>query len=155
MLRRSYGAHPLHLLSLLGCFALAGYAFLQASQGPLPLRMAAWFLGALIGHDLVLFPLYALADRGLGTAVPRRRGRLLTPSGTVNYLRVPFLLSGLLLLLFFPLILRKSEGAYGRAVGLDQSPYLAHWLLISGALFLGSAVIYAVRARRSSVTTAA
>lgn len=155
MLRRTYGGHPLHLLSLLGCFALAGYAFLQASQGPLPVRMGVWFFGALIGHDLVLFPLYALADRTLTTVVPRRRGRLLTPPGTINYLRVPLLLSGLLLLLFFPLILRKSEGAYGRAAGLDQSPYLAHWLLLSAALFLGSAVLYAVRGRRPPVTEAA
>lgn len=148
--RRTYGAHPLHLLSLIGCFALAGYAFLRASEGPLPLRMAAWFLGALVGHDLVLFPLYALADRGLGTAVPRRRGRFVTPPGTVNFLRVPALLSGLLLLMFFPLILRKSEGAYGRAAGLDASPYLSRWLLLTGVAFTASAVLYALRGRRKS-----
>jgi len=151
MLRRTYGDHPLHLLSLLGCFALAGYAFLQAAQGPLPTRMAVWFFGALIGHDLVLFPLYALADRTLSTVVPRRR---MLVAGGINYVRVPLMLSGLLLLVFFPLILRKSEGAYGRASGLDQSPYLAHWLLITGVMFLSSAVLFALGARRRAVTAA-
>jgi hypothetical protein len=149
LVRRTYGAHPLHLLSLLACFALAGYAVLQASHGPLPLRMAVWFLGALIGHDLLLFPLYALADKTLATIVPRRRGRLLTRPGTVNYLRVPALLSALLLLMFFPLILRKSEGPYGAASGLDESPFLGRWLLLTGVAFAMSAVLLAIRMRRS------
>ncbi|MCW2725017.1 MAG: hypothetical protein JWN35_1938 [Frankiales bacterium] len=143
--RDRYGAGPLHLLSLLACFALAGYAFLQASHGPLPLRMAVWFVGALIAHDLVLFPLYALADRSLTALRPRRTVR---DPGAVNYLRVPALLSGLLLLMFFPLILRRSEGPYGAASGLDQAPYLGRWLLLTGLAFGISAVLYAVRARR-------
>jgi hypothetical protein len=150
LVRRTYGAHPLHLLSLLACFALAGYAVLQAAHGPLPLRMGVWFVGALIGHDLLLFPLYALADKTLATVVPRRRGRLLTRPGTVNYLRVPALLSGLLLLMFFPVILRRSEGPYGAASGLDQSPYLARWLLLTGLAFTVSALLLAIRSRRSA-----
>lgn len=147
--RRSYGAHPLHLLSLLACFAVAGYAFLQASKGPLPVRMAAWFLGALVAHDLLLFPLYALADRALARLLPRRGRPLPTRATVINYVRVPILLSGLLLLMFFPLILRRSEGAYGRAAGLDQSPYLGRWLLLTGVLFAGSALLYALRLARS------
>jgi len=145
--RRTYGAHPLHLLSLLACFALAGYAALQASRGPLPLRMAVWFIGAVIAHDLVLFPLYALADRSLTRLLPHRRPVL--GAGGVNYVRVPALLSGLLLLVFFPLILRRSEPAYGAASGLNEAPYLARWLLLSGAGFAVSAVLFAVRAGRS------
>ena len=141
--RDRYGASPLHLLTLLASFALAGYAALQELRGPVPVRVAGWFLGAVIAHDLVLFPLYALADRSL-TGL-RRRPAAAARSGAVNYLRVPVLLSGLLLLLFFPLILRKSEGAYGRASGLDESVYLSHWLLITGVLFGGSAVTYAIR----------
>lgn len=146
--RRSYGAHPLHLLSLLGCFALAGWAVLQAAHGPLPLRMAGWFVGALIGHDLVVFPLYALADRSL-SATLRRRAPSLPPAGSVNYLRVPTMLSGLLLLIFFPLILRKNEGPYRAAAGLDSSVYLGRWLLITAVAFAVSAAIFVVRARRS------
>jgi len=143
---RRYGNNPLHLLSVVTCFALAGYAALQASDGPRPLRMAVWFVGALIAHDLVLFPLYALADRGLTRVLPSRR----TPIGLggLNYLRAPALISGLLLLMFFPLILRRSEGPYGAASGLDQSPYLGHWLLITAVLFGLSAVLYAVAAGR-------
>lgn len=142
--RDRYGASPLHLLTLLASFALAGYAALQLFRGPLAGRIAVWFLGAVLAHDLVLFPLYALADRSL-TGL-RRRPSAPARSGAINFVRVPALLSGLLLLLFLPLILRHSEGAYGRASGLDQSPYLGHWLLLTGALFGGSAVAYAVRA---------
>lgn len=141
--RGRYGASPLHLLALLASFALAGYAALQALRGPVPVRVAVWFLGAVLAHDLILFPLYAIADRSL-TGL-RRRPAAAARSGAVNYVRVPVLLSGLLLLLFFPLILRRSEGAYGRASGLDESAYLGHWLLITGVLFGGSAAAYAIR----------
>lgn len=141
--RRAYGANPLPLLSLLACFALAGYAALQASHGPLPLRMALWFVGAVIAHDLVLFPLYTLADRSALRILPRGRRRQAI-AGSVNYVRMPALLSGLLLLVFFPLILRQSEPAYGAASGLDEAPYLARWLLLSGIAFAVSAVLFAV-----------
>ena len=61
-LLRWYGASPLHLLTMVGSFALAGYAAVQL----LPLDVfgiALWFAGAVIGHDLLLMPLYTLADR--------------------------------------------------------------------------------------------
>ncbi|GAC1610727.1 MAG: hypothetical protein NVS3B26_19160 [Mycobacteriales bacterium] len=145
--RRRYGAQPLHLLSLLACFSLAGYAALQAVHGPLPLRMAAWFLGALLGHDLVIFPLYALADRALLRA--RRRSQQATGmASTINFLRVPAMLSGLLLLMFYPVILHRSEGPYGAASGLDESVYLARWLLLTGVLFTGSALLFLLRRRQ-------
>ncbi len=147
---RRYGANPLHLLATVTCFALAGYAVLQAADGPRPVRMAIWFVGALVAHDLILFPLYALADRGLTRVLPSRRRPL--GVGGLNYLRVPALLSGLLFLLFFPLILRRSEGPYVNASGLDQSPYLGNWLLITAVLFGVSAVAYAVAAGRRRVS---
>ena len=34
--RRWYGANPLHLLAMLGCFALAGYAAAAAAAGQAP-----------------------------------------------------------------------------------------------------------------------
>ena len=142
--RRAYGGSPLELLALLGCFALAGYAALQVSRGPLPVRTAVWFVGAVLAHDLVLFPLYALADRSL-LALTHRGGRGRAAGNAVNYVRLPALLSGLLLLVFAPVILRRSEVAYRAASGLDQSPYLSRWLAMTAALFLGSAVLYAVR----------
>lgn len=149
--RRTYGANPLHLLALLASFALTGYAALQASHGPLPARMAVWFVGAVVAHDLVLFPLYALADRSVSRLVPRRRRQRADTranAGNINYVRVPVLLSGLLLLIFFPLVLRHSEPAYGAASGLDETPYLARWLLLTGSFFACSAVLFAIQVGR-------
>lgn len=142
--RASYGDSPLHLLSQLATVALAGYAALLASRGPLPGRMAVWFVAAAVAHDLVLFPLYSLADRLLAGRRPHRAAI----SGAVNYVRVPVLLSALLLLVFYPLVLRRSEGPFGRAAGLDQAPYLGHWLLITAALCAGSAALFALRSVR-------
>lgn len=142
--RRAFGGGPLELAALLACFALAGAAALQVADDPLRWRYLAWFLGAVVAHDLLLFPLYALLDRSAGRLI--RRGRRGTP-GDVNYVRVPALLSGLLLLVAAPVILQRSEGAFFAASGLDEDPYLGRWLAITGVLFLASAVLYALRGR--------
>lgn len=144
-MNRLYGAGPLHLLALLASLALAGAAASRIVDDPLRLRYAAWFLGAVVAHDLVLFPLYALLDRSAVLLLRRTRA---PDAGSVNYLRAPALLSGLLLLVFAPVILQRSEPAFGAASGLTQDAYLGRWLLISGLLFLGSAVLYAARGRR-------
>ena len=143
--RRLYGSSPLHLLTLLGCLALSGVAALELSRAPAPLRIGLWFLGAVLLHDLVLYPLYALADRSLGAALRRRR----TARGSVNWVRVPALLSGLLLLLFWPVITQHSEGPYSYASSLDQDAFLRRYLLITAALFLGSALLFAASRVRS------
>lgn len=144
--RRAFGGSPLELVALLACFALAGAAALEVSEDPLRLRYLAWFLGAVLAHDLLLFPLYALLDRSAG-ALLRRAPR--TTPGDVNYVRVPALLSGLLLLVSAPVIFQRSEPAFTAASGLNQDPYLGRWLAITGVLFLASAVLYALRGRRS------
>ena len=59
---RWYGAGPLHLLTMLGCFALAGYAAAELLPNN-AIGIAVWLVGAVIGHDLLLMPLYTLADR--------------------------------------------------------------------------------------------
>jgi uncharacterized membrane protein HdeD (DUF308 family) len=143
-----YGAGPLHLLALIGCFALAGYAGLRTLANPQWPVMLAWFAGAIIGHDLVAFPLYALADRSLIRALrelwPRRRDTPpLVPA--VNHIRVPALGAGLLLLLFFPGIIRQGAAAYASATGHTQQPYLGRWLLLVAVMFGVSAVVYAAR----------
>jgi len=81
--RTFYGAHPLHLLAVLAGFALLGY--IVSVAGPAALwnpsvwwqSILVWFLGAVVLHDLVLFPLYALADRAHTAGVHglRRRRR--------------------------------------------------------------------------------
>ncbi len=147
--RRFYGANPLHLLALIACFALAGYAAsLTASDSNWP-TMLIWFLAAIIIHDLVLFPLYALADRSLSGALQaiRPHPRPAPPRvPALNYLRVPFLGTGFLFLLFFPGIIEQGEPAYNNATGLTQAPFLDRWLLITAASYLTSAVCYVVKA---------
>lgn len=160
-IRRWYGARPLHLLALLAAFALAGYA-VQAVVGAGQWRgFAIWFIAAVIGHDLLLFPLYSLADLSLRRLLPRRAsGTHGAPVWTdvpapmappvLNYIRIPAGLSALLLAVWFPLILRLSSAAYFRASGLSTAPYLWRWLAVTGVLFGASAVCYALGMRRIS-----
>jgi hypothetical protein len=209
-IRRWYGASPLHLLALLAAFALAGYALRGVIEAGQWRGFAVWFVVAIIGHDLLLFPLYSLADlslRGLlparltrrrpippaaaestavtstgtrpttgtrpATAVPIARQPIgwdhltapaasashakteATPARTlvagpplINYVRIPVAFSLLLLMVFFPLILRLSQPQYHRASGLSTQPYLWRWLAITGVMFAISAVTYALRLRR-------
>jgi hypothetical protein len=151
---RVYGADPLHLLAVLFTFALAGYAVSVVGLHNLwnPdvwwKSIAVWFLGAVIAHDLVLFPLYALADRSLTSGLDAVRGRRPPRPRTVpalNYIRVPALASGLTLLLFLPGIIEQGGDAYLAATGLTQEPYLDRWLLLSAAFFAVAAVAYATR----------
>jgi hypothetical protein len=144
-LLRWYGANPLHLLVLLGGFAVAGYAAARLVPSR-PAAIAVWFLGAVIGHDLLLFPLYTLADRS-AAAVLRHRAARLPALPWINYLRVPAALSALLFLVWFPLILRLRTH-YQASTTLSPDPYLWHWLGVTGALFLISAAALALRLRR-------
>jgi hypothetical protein len=147
-LDRAYGANPLHLLALLACFALAGSVATHLVGDPLVVQMLIWFAAAVIGHDLVLFPLYALADRSLAgvlRVLPTARRNRTPVVPLLNYLRTPALGAGLLLLLFLPGIIQQGQQTYLNATGQTQQPYLHRWLLLTGALFAASAVVYAVR----------
>ncbi len=146
--RRLYGERPLHLVVLLACFAVSAYAASRIVGDPAALRIAAWFLGAAIVFDLVLAPLLALADRVLRGARDRVRGGPGRVS-PVNYVRVPVLLSGLLLLVYAPVIFRRSEEPYRAASGLDQEPFLERWVAISAGIFAVAALAYAVAALRA------
>lgn len=139
--KRLYGSSPLHLLALIASFALAAAALALFLDTGAPINILAWFVGAIIGHDLILWPLYAGLDRIAGRLEPKARVPV------VNYVRVPALLSGLLLLVYFPLILRVSAPVYEKTTGLDAQVYLGRWLAITAALFLIAAVAYAIRLR--------
>jgi hypothetical protein len=148
---RAYGASPLHLLALLASFAVAGYAVAHLARESTFVRILIWFLAAVIGHDLILFPLYALADRSLTGALralwPRRgTAALVSP---LNYFRVPLLGTGLLFLVFLPGIIRQGQATYHAATGQTQQPFLDRWLLLTAAMFALSALVYAIRLRRS------
>ncbi|HJQ01793.1 MAG TPA: hypothetical protein VJ851_09340 [Jatrophihabitans sp.] len=149
--RRCYGAQPLHLISLLACFALTGYVVEQLAGNPSLPRVLAWFGGAIVAHDLIAFPIYALADRA-AARTPRRRGSRCPHY--VNYLRVPAAGSALLLVVYLPGIIRQGGHAYHAATGQSQQPFLVRWLLLTAVLFAASALAYAIgcaagrRARR-------
>jgi hypothetical protein len=161
-IRHWYGANPLHLLALLAAFALAGYAVRSVIAAGQFRGFAIWFAVAIIGHDLLLFPLYSLADLSVQRLLPWGAGRrqasrqAATSPGAVagppviNYVRVPVTFSLLILMAFFPLILGLSEPEYRRASGLTTQPYLWRWLAVTGVLFAGSAVLYALCCRRAS-----
>ncbi|WP_420803171.1 hypothetical protein [Streptomyces spiramyceticus] len=139
-MRRWYGEGPLQFLLLVITFALAAHAGVRLLEGD-TLAIAAWFVGAALVHDVVLLPLYASVD----LAVRRSLG---AEPHLINFVRVPALLSGLLLLVWFPLITRQAE-RYRPAAGLSADPFLGHWLLITAALFAVSAVWLFGRALRS------
>ena len=139
---RWYGAGPLHLLTMVGCFALAGYAAAELLPNN-AVGIPVWFAGAVIGHDLILMPLYTLADRS-AMAVFRHRQPSLPAVPWINYLRVPAALSGMLLLIWFPLIFRLPA-RFPATTTLSLDPYLWHWLAVTGALFLLSATALALR----------
>jgi len=126
----------------LGCLALGAYAATILVRDPtlwpsIP-WMLVWFAGALLLHDLVLFPLYAAADRVL---------RMLpaTPVPLVNHVRLPLLGAGLTLLVYLPGIVRQGEPTAIAATGLGQEPYLVRWLWLVLAMAAVSALVWVVR----------
>ncbi|GAA5053487.1 hypothetical protein [Streptomyces similanensis] len=148
MVRRArwYGATPLHLLVLVCSLALTGYAMVRLFAVR-PLAVALWFVGAAVVHDLILLPLYSLADL-TALAVLRHRTPGVPRLPWINHLRVPAFLSGVLLLVWFPLIFALPS-PYPGATGLSADVYLGRWLAITGALFGVSAVSFALGVRRA------
>jgi hypothetical protein len=162
--RKAYGSTPLHLLAMLSGFAFLGYVVVVAEpstlwkpEGAWWQSVLVWFVAAFIAHDLVLFPIYALADRILGVLTTSRRRRLQPVVWARNYLRVPTLGSGLILLIFFPGIIQQGASLFYEDTGLTQQPFLGRWLLLTAAMFGISALMYALRRatiRRHSPTVA-
>jgi hypothetical protein len=132
-------------------FALLGYVL--ATFKPTTLwnpshwwqSIAVWFAAAVIGHDLLLFPLYALADRVMSTRLSRPRSHRHPKVAARNHIRVPALAAGLTLLIFLPGIIEQGAPTYHAATGQTQQPFLGRWLLLTAAMFATSAVIYAAR----------
>lgn len=140
-MKTRYGSSPLHLLAHLAALALAAWALLQALQLGGWERIVLWLVGAIVLHDLVLWPAYTTLDR------LARRGR---PAGLSNYVRVPVGLSALLLLAFFPVICGKGERTYARVSGQSWEGYAGRWLIVSAVLFAAAGALYLVRSRPGS-----
>ncbi len=157
-LRTRYGAGPLNLIALLACFALAGAAVVGWFQRPQDVEtVLEWFVAAILLHDLVALPFYSLLDRlvfgavhgGVRQAPPTAAPRLVNPT---PYLRVPAILSGLLFVVFCPVLLGFGAASELSASGIAETGYLARWLLATGVMFALSGAAYAVvvaRARAS------
>lgn len=141
---RWYGGNPLHLLAFVATMAVTGYAMLKLLPRN-PFGVVVWFGAAIVAHDLVLLPLYSLADRSV-SAVLRHRPLRLPTRTWLNHIRVPAVLSGVLLLTFFPLIAGIPRN-FAQITGGPAPSFLGRWLLVTAVLFAGSAVVLAVRIR--------
>lgn len=143
-MRKLVVGSPLQILLLACSFALAAYAGVRLLVDDW-FGVALWLVGAALLHDLVLLPVYAVADRvvvrGLGAAGRRE---------WTMYVRVPAALSGLLLLVWFPLISGMVDRRYRSATALSPDGFLGRWLLITAVLFGGSALLLALRVRRAT-----
>ena len=162
--RAIYGSHPLHLLTMLSGFALMGYVL--ATFKPATLwnpgtwwqSIVVWLAAAVIAHDLLLFPLYTLADRMLSARIGRPKAPATGSHPKLsarNHIRVPALGAGLTLLIFLPGIIEQGAPTYHAATGQTQQPFLGRWLLLTAAMFALSALDYVTRraiARRRAVT---
>ncbi|WP_340557847.1 hypothetical protein [Streptomyces sp. GSL17-111] len=137
-LRRWYGASPLHLLLLLASLTVTLYAGVRLLDGD-TVGVLVWFVGAALLHDLVFLPVYAGVDR-LGGAALRS-----PPRRWVNHVRVPVFLSGLLLLIWYPLILGRVPH-FTPYTALPDDVFLGRWLLVTAALLAASALTLLVRA---------
>ncbi|MEV5550644.1 hypothetical protein AB0L35_31665 [Streptomyces sp. NPDC052309] len=135
---------PVQLLLLAASFALAAYAGVRLLADDW-FGVALWFVGLALLHDLVLLPLYTVADRAIAGGLGAVRRREWVP-----YVRVPAALSGLLLLVWFPLISGRVDRRYRTATGLQADVFLGRWLLVTAVLFGGSALLLALRVRRAA-----
>lgn len=146
---RLYGAHPVHLLTMLAGLAMLGYIVVTVK--PVTLwnpdvwwqSIVVWFAAAVVAHDLLLFPLYALADAVLSANPRRRTSAPRVPAR--NHIRIPALGAGLTLLMFLPGIIEQGAETFHAATGQSQQPFLGRWLLLTAAMFTCSAIAYAVR----------
>jgi hypothetical protein len=155
---RFYGAQPLHLLASVVSFAIvAGGVAGWFQAGSDPLAIVIWALGATFVFEWILLPLVWALDQiafgpqwrraPAGPAAPDRPGAP-PPRANRAYVRVPALLSVLLLIVFAPLIFSADRPEFEATTGIVAPDYLARWLLATAAMFVVSAVSYALSLRR-------
>jgi hypothetical protein len=128
------------VLAYLALLPLCAWALLEMLDSRSAERIAVWLVACVVVHDLVVFPLYSGADRGL------RR----IAGSAINYVRIPAALSVLMLVVFWGTISGSGERAYRAVSGREFDGYATRWLLVSAALFGGSALLYLLRRRSRS-----
>ena len=159
-LRALYGAGPLNLLVLVASFAVTAAAVAGWFQRPRDVvTVLEWFAAAIVLHDLVALPLYSLLDRvaygSLQAGIRTARRPVPALVDPTPYLRIPAILSGLLALVFFPVLFGLGSGAELAASGIRESGYLVRWLLATGTIFAVAAAAYALALARARKRTRA
>lgn len=142
-LRRIYGGGPLHLLGHVVVVAIAAYALsimFRDVFAPQPWNLVLWLLGGAVLHDFVLLPAYSAVN----VAATRATGG----SPAINYVRVPTIVSLVLLLVFLPRIANGQPQNFERALGHAPPDYFARWLLVTGVVFAASFLVWVVRRAR-------
>lgn len=145
--RYEYGGGPVHLVAAAVGLGVAVWAlFMVFGVLGRPQNFVRWFVGAIVLHDLLFLPIYlALGAAASGALLRGQRTRLRVAA--LNHLRLPALLSGLLLLVWFPLVLSKAAASYESRSGLSTDVYLGRWVALTAVLFGVSALLFALRAR--------
>lgn len=151
--RARYGAGPMHLALLVASFAIAGAAVVGWLQRRSDFTaILEWFGAAILIHDLVLLPAYSLVDRvvfGRGSAGASTHQ---TPAPAASrYVRIPAMLSGLLLLVFLPSILGFGARGAAFASGISEHGYALRWLIATAVLFASSGLAYGVAGARRRI----
>jgi hypothetical protein len=136
------GAHVVVLAGI-------GYAVVQLAEAREATNIFLWLIGAALVHDLVFVPAYTALDRLVRRLLPRPRVPV------VNHVRFVAVVSGALLLVWFPLILGRATSNYERVTGRAPADYLGRWLAITAGLAVVSALAYAVRVQRLQHAVAA
>lgn len=154
--RHEYGSSSAHLLLGLVSLVITGLAVSRIFELSRPLPVLLWLAGAVVAHDMVLLPAYSALGRVLermarvaarNSAEPDARA-----ASTLNHVRIPAMISALLLLLFFPLVLSVAPDTYEGATAMTTDVFLGRWLVITAVVFVVSAVHYvavSLRARGS------
>jgi hypothetical protein len=141
--KRLYGSNPLHLLVSIACLTVAVYAANLLRAGGDVKGIVIWLAVAILGHDLFLFPLYAIADRSI-RGVLTHRPPTLPKVPWINHLRVPVVISAILFGMWWPLMFNVPP-EYTQKTDLPSNVYLGHWLMVTAALFILSAVAFALK----------
>jgi hypothetical protein len=138
-IRRLYGEHPAHAVVLVLSLVPAAFA-LQQLLDERTIDVGTWLVGGAVLHDGVLLPLYVVADAVAVALWRRRPGRV----AWLNFVRIPLAVSGMLLLMYSPLVLRQASSFEGKT-GRPIDDYLGRWLLVTAILAAASAVWYVLR----------
>ncbi len=145
MSKRRETLGPLGVAAHLAVIAIAAFAVSRtlevASTGDL--NFLIWLIAGAILHDIVLLPLYTLADLLSRLAMSDHPLRRIHPA---NHVRFPAAISLVILLVYSPTILDRNPGTFQRLSGRPQATDpLEAWLWITLALFLVSGAALAVR----------